>query len=148
MKHGDNKPPLNGGPLKGNLYINPQAGHVRLIPPSPTKLEGVGTQEHYTAHAIEPIDYIMENGMDFLEGNVIKYVTRYKLKNGVEDLKKAQQYLTWLIEREQDKSGLSYYTNGEEKYRIPASATPHTPVGVGTPDNPDYDEDDASHRPG
>ena len=64
------------------------------------KHEGVGTQTHYTAHAIEPIDYIVENKLDFLEGNVIKYVTRYKLKNGVEDLKKARQYLDWLIERE------------------------------------------------
>lgn len=76
------QPPLNGGPLQGNL----------------TKHEGVGTQNHYTAHGIEPIDYIVQNNLNFLEGNVIKYVTRYKLKNGVEDLKKAQQYLTWLIE--------------------------------------------------
>lgn len=60
------------------------------------KIEGVGTQTHYAAHGIEPIDYIVSNGMNFLEGNVIKYVTRYKLKNGLEDLKKAQQYLQWL----------------------------------------------------
>ena len=62
------------------------------------KLAGVGTQTHYTAHGIEPIDYIVANSMSFLEGNVIKYVTRYKLKNGLEDLQKAQQYLTWLID--------------------------------------------------
>ena len=36
--------------------------------------------------------------MSFLEGNVVKYVTRYKMKNGLEDLKKAQWYLNRLIE--------------------------------------------------
>jgi hypothetical protein len=46
--------------------------------------------------------------MSFLEGNVIKYVTRYKMKNGLEDLKKAQWYLNRLIEitiREEKESG-------------------------------------------
>jgi len=65
--------------------------------------DGVGTQTHYTAHGIEPIDYIVANQLNFLEGNVIKYVTRYKLKNGLEDLQKAQQYLTWLIDVETEK---------------------------------------------
>lgn len=61
----------------------------------------VSKQKHYTEHAIEPIDYIVKNNMDFLEGNIIKYVTRYRLKNGVEDLEKARVYLNWLIEREE-----------------------------------------------
>lgn len=65
--------------------------------------EGVGTQDHYMSCKIQPIDFITENGMDFLEGNVIKYVARYKRKNGLEDLQKAHQYLTWLIEREERK---------------------------------------------
>ena len=64
--------------------------------------EGVGTQAHYMERAIQPIDYIIANELDFLEGNVIKYVTRYKFKNGAEDLKKAQQYLTWMIQREEE----------------------------------------------
>lgn len=97
--------PLPGGPLQGNL--KPSPGKFKLtyytngeerFPGRLTKHEGVGTQNHYTAHGIEPIDYIVQNNMNFLEGNIIKYVTRYKLKNGLEDLKKAQQYLTWLIE--------------------------------------------------
>ena len=41
--------------------------------------------------------------MDYLQGNIIKYVTRYELKNGVDDLKKAQFYLNMLIEREDAK---------------------------------------------
>ena len=72
-------------------------------------IPGVGTQDHYTSNKIQPIDFITANGMDFLEGNVIKYVARYKRKNGVEDLQKALQYLTWLIEREEQKEADSIY---------------------------------------
>mgnify|MGYP005997390663 FL=1 len=57
---------------------------------------------HYTDNfGIEPIDFIKANEMDFLEGNIIKYVSRYPHKGGVKDLKKAQVYLNWLIEREE-----------------------------------------------
>ena len=35
-----------------------------------------------------PIEYITKNNLDFLEGNVVKYITRHKLKGGVEDIKK------------------------------------------------------------
>lgn len=61
----------------------------------------VSKQDHYTAHGVQPIEYIVGNELDFLEGNVVKYVTRYKRKGGVEDLKKARVYLDWLIEREE-----------------------------------------------
>lgn len=54
---------------------------------------------HYTQFDIQPIDYIESNRLDFFEGNVVKYVSRYKSKNGLEDLKKAQFYLNRLIER-------------------------------------------------
>lgn len=53
---------------------------------------------HYKNLAIQPMEYIMKNKIGFCEGNVIKYVTRYKEKNGIEDLKKAQHYLSALIE--------------------------------------------------
>lgn len=52
--------------------------------------------EHYT-RGIECWDYIASHKLGFLEGNVIKYVTRYQLKNGLEDLLKARQYLERLI---------------------------------------------------
>ena len=48
---------------------------------------------------IECADYIESHAFDFLEGNIIKYVTRYQHKNGVEDLKKARWYLNRLIKR-------------------------------------------------
>jgi len=57
-------------------------------------------EPHYN-NPIQPIEYIEANGLDFAEGNVIKYVTRYKDKGGVSDLEKAKYYIQKLIDREQ-----------------------------------------------
>jgi methyl coenzyme M reductase subunit C-like uncharacterized protein (methanogenesis marker protein 7) len=51
---------------------------------------------HYKS-SIQPIDFIDANQLDFYEGNIVKYVTRWKHKNGLEDLKKAQWYLQRLV---------------------------------------------------
>ena len=53
---------------------------------------------HYYTKGIDCIDYITSKDMSFLEGNVVKYITRHRMKNGLEDLMKAQWYLTRLIE--------------------------------------------------
>lgn len=53
---------------------------------------------HYIDKPFQPWDFIVGNKMGFLEGNIIKYVSRYKEKNGVEDLIKASHYLDKLIE--------------------------------------------------
>ena len=60
--------------------------------------------EHYKKYAIQPTEYILKNNMNFIEGNIIKYVTRYKDKNGLEDLRKARHYLDILIS-EMEKDG-------------------------------------------
>lgn len=52
---------------------------------------------HYRQGNIEVIDYILDHKFNYLEGNVIKYVSRYKFKNGLEDLKKAEWYIQRLI---------------------------------------------------
>lgn len=54
----------------------------------------------YTQGTIECWDFIADKNMTFLEGNVIKYVTRHRHKNGKEDLLKALQYLNKLLEVE------------------------------------------------
>ena len=59
--------------------------------------------EHYTAGSIECIDYIKdclsrEEWIGYLRGNVTKYMHRFRNKNGIEDLRKAEVYLGWLIE--------------------------------------------------
>lgn len=56
--------------------------------------------DHYKRHKIQPIDFIYDNEIGFIEGNIIKYVMRHKHKNGLEDLKKALHYLQILIEKE------------------------------------------------
>ncbi len=53
---------------------------------------------HYKDKVIQPWDYIIANDLGYLEGNVVKYVSRWKNKNGIEDLKKAQHYLAKLLE--------------------------------------------------
>lgn len=53
---------------------------------------------HYKKLAIQPLEFIVKNELDFLQGNVVKYVVRYKVKNGLEDLKKARHYLDLMIE--------------------------------------------------
>lgn len=53
---------------------------------------------HYKDLAIQPLEFIVKNELDFLQGNVVKYVVRYKTKGGLEDLKKARHYLDLMIE--------------------------------------------------
>ena len=53
---------------------------------------------HYATKAIQPWDFIIANNLGYLEGNIVKYVSRWKDKGGVQDLKKAQHYLQKLIE--------------------------------------------------
>lgn len=56
---------------------------------------------HYKKLKIQPIEYIHANGIPFAEGSVIKYVTRWRDKNGIADLKKARHFLDLLIELEE-----------------------------------------------
>jgi len=53
---------------------------------------------HYKGKAIQPWDYIVGNNLGYLEGNIVKYVSRWKDKGGVDDLRKARHYLDKLIE--------------------------------------------------
>jgi len=57
----------------------------------------------YYTKGIETIDYIISHSMNYLEGNLVKYVTRYKHKNGLEDLLKAKWYLDRLIKNYNEK---------------------------------------------
>jgi hypothetical protein len=56
---------------------------------------------HYKDLAIQPVEYIHANGIGYFEGNVIKYVSRWKAKNGIKDLEKAKHYIELLIELEE-----------------------------------------------
>ena len=54
--------------------------------------------DHYGCSKIDVIDFCQANNLDFMQGNVIKYVFRYKNKNGLEDLEKAKEYIDRMIE--------------------------------------------------
>ena len=55
---------------------------------------------HYKDYPIQPIEYCMKNKLNYCQANIVKYATRYKDKNGVEDLKKIKHYVDLLIELE------------------------------------------------
>lgn len=55
---------------------------------------------HYKDLPIQPVEYIHANAMGYLEGNVVKYVSRWRKKNGIADLEKAKHYIELLIELE------------------------------------------------
>jgi hypothetical protein len=52
---------------------------------------------HYNRLAIQPRDYITKNNLGYNEGNIVKYISRWRLKGGLNDLKKAQNYINYLI---------------------------------------------------
>ena len=59
---------------------------------------------HYKELAIQPVEFIHANGIGYMEGNVIKYVTRWRSKGGLADLHKAKHYIELLIELEQKQA--------------------------------------------
>ncbi len=66
----------------------------------PVSNDNVNNPAHYAAGGIETLDYIKAKVKDYpsyAAGNILKYVSRYEHKNGIEDLKKAQFYLNDLI---------------------------------------------------
>ena len=61
--------------------------------------------DHYKDLAIQPVEYIVKNNLGYLEGNVIKYVTRHHKKNHAEDIKKAIHYLQMILEMQYPITG-------------------------------------------
>jgi hypothetical protein len=54
--------------------------------------------DHYKEKSIQPWDFIAANQLGYFEGNIVKYVSRWQDKGGINDLKKARHYLDKLIE--------------------------------------------------
>ena len=53
---------------------------------------------HYKKYKIQPVEFIVKNNIGFCEGNIIKYVLRFKDKGGIADLEKAKHYIELLID--------------------------------------------------
>ena len=73
--------------------------------------DNVNSPSHYNQHGVECIEAIRASLGDefesYCKGNVIKYLWRYQYKNGLEDLKKAQVYLNWMIKSVEEASDVS-----------------------------------------
>lgn len=55
---------------------------------------------HYQELKIQPIQYILENGLGYCEGNIVKYASRWRRKGGIDDLRKIIQFAEFLIAQE------------------------------------------------
>jgi hypothetical protein len=57
--------------------------------------------DHYKSCKIQPVDYIVENNLTFLEGNVVKYITRHRRKGeGASDIEKVIHYCELILEKD------------------------------------------------
>ena len=74
--------------------------YERRVPSAATPLEVQVGGDHYKSMAIQPIEYIHANNIPFAEGSVIKYVSRWRAKNGIKDLEKARHFIDLLISLE------------------------------------------------
>lgn len=71
----------------GGVY-SPSLYKEQVIDPLDTQVGG----SHYKDFVIQPVEYITKNKLGFCEGNIVKYISRYNLKGGVEDLDKIIHY--------------------------------------------------------
>ena len=58
---------------------------------------------HYKDFKIQPVQFIHANNIGFIEGNIIKYICRWRAKGGIQDLEKVKHYVEMLIELERGK---------------------------------------------
>jgi hypothetical protein len=63
-------------------------------------LEKQVSGNHYKDFPIQPVEFIHRNNIPYIEGNVIKYISRWRDKGGLADLEKAKHYIDLLIELE------------------------------------------------
>lgn len=94
------------GPHEPCIYKFPPVPERQKLTEAP-KLPALKTQiggDHYKDMAIQPMTYSMANGLDACQHTIVKYVSRFRQKNGIEDLEKARHCLDLLIEFEKAKA--------------------------------------------
>lgn len=101
----------------------------------------ISSPAHYARFAIQPIDFIEANGLDFLQASVLKYLVRFPYKNGVEDLHKARDMLNRLIKREERKAGMADPLAPVDDYdKVVERLVGDTRKDVGSHPAPEYTE--------
>jgi len=93
----------NGVGSRGTWFLVDEEVELVTTQDTPKPFDPVSKPSHYNQYGIEAIDAIRASlgpvGFQaYCKGNVIKYLWRYEYKNGLEDLKKAQVYLNWMVE--------------------------------------------------
>lgn len=99
---------LRGEPCRWPMHGPGPCVSMPSFTSEPPMSEANATQHggaHYRAKPIQLWDYISANGIGYLEGNAIKYLSRWRDKGGIEDLRKAQHYVQKLIEVETARKG-------------------------------------------
>lgn len=111
------------------------------------KVDNVNHPNHYKSKSgLEVIEVIraftedLEGLEGYYTGNVLKYMCRWKKKNGLEDLKKARAYLDWLIEKEEDKAGkesteVHPHRTGKHPWSVPDCYQPVYPAAMSCNDS-------------
>lgn len=84
-----------------NGCLNPKC--IAYVNRLSDRLSPLPDNSHYAGLGMQPWDYILANNLNFFEGNVVKYVTRWRKKNGLDDLRKARVYIDELIRQEEAK---------------------------------------------
>lgn len=95
-----NQSPSTSSP-QGQCTSRQRASNLQ-IGAKPSMLQ-VGGQ-HYKNLKIQPVQYSHANGLGFIEGSIVKYVTRWREKGGIQDLRKIQHFVDLLIELEEAAS--------------------------------------------
>jgi Protein of unknwon function (DUF3310) len=89
---------MNGLPVTMELTPEEEQELKHMLTTSALNKQVGGS--HYKDLPIQPVEYIHANAMGYLEGNVVKYVSRWRNKNGIADLEKAKHYIELLIDLE------------------------------------------------
>ena len=92
--------------LEVQHFTDVDPGNPLTVPSSVTQ-SALNVQvggEHYKNLAIQPVEYIHANNLSFLEGNVVKYITRHKTKNKAQDIRKIIHYCTLILQLEYNET--------------------------------------------
>ena len=82
--------------IEPTITFDDEFGDIEAFSAMYTQVGG----DHYSKRAIQPIEFIAANDLNFMEGSIVKYIVRWRDKGGFQDLEKIKQYVDLLIEME------------------------------------------------
>lgn len=86
-------------------YLGQKSTKTNTVIHDEVNFDPVNKPSHYNQGKIEVIDFIDDQKFGYYEGNIIKYICRYRYKNGIQDLEKAAWYLNRLIQKKKKEEG-------------------------------------------